>query len=71
MRPIEYKEKENSIHLPLYDILELDEERKTVRVEPNVNVGQLTSFLIPKGWTIGVVPEVIIFAYLIDTSLKI
>lgn len=59
MRPMEYKQKDNCIQMPLYDILELNEERRTVRLEPNVNVGQLTDFLIPKGWTIAVVPEVI------------
>lgn len=58
MRPSEYKQKDNSIQMPLYDILDLNEERKTVRLEPNVNVGQLTDFLVPKGWTIAVVPEV-------------
>lgn len=60
MRPMDYKQKENSINLPLYDILGLDLEKQTVKVEPNVNVGQLTNFLIPRGYTIAVVPEVII-----------
>ena len=41
----------------LYDILSLDEEKKTVRVEPMVNMGQLSHFLIPKGYTIPVLPE--------------
>ena len=56
---MEYKTKENSIHMTLYDILELNLDKKTVKIEPGVNVGQLTNFLVPKGWTISVVPEVL------------
>ena len=54
-----YKKKENAIELPLWDILELNTEKKTVKVQPGVNVGQLTRFLIPKGYCIPVIPEVI------------
>ncbi|KAJ3193862.1 hypothetical protein HK101_003942 [Irineochytrium annulatum] len=52
-----YKRKDNAIDLPLWDILELNETKRTVRVQPRVNMGQLTRFLIPKGWVIPVVPE--------------
>ncbi|KAI9354634.1 24-dehydrocholesterol reductase [Zopfochytrium polystomum] len=52
-----YKTKDNAIHLPLWDILELDTEKRTVKVEPGVSIGQLTRFLIPKGWCIPVIPE--------------
>lgn len=52
-----YKSKATGIHINLYDILSLDEEKKTVRVEPMVNMGQLSHFLIPKGYTIPVLPE--------------
>ncbi|KAJ3111632.1 Delta(24)-sterol reductase [Physocladia obscura] len=52
-----YKLKDNAIDLPLFDILELNAEKKTVKVEPSVNIGQLTRFLIPKGWCIPVIPE--------------
>ncbi|KAI8845364.1 24-dehydrocholesterol reductase [Chytriomyces cf. hyalinus JEL632] len=52
-----YKHKDNAIDLPLYDILELDTKKRTVKVEPSVNIGQLTRFLIPKGWCIPVIPE--------------
>src|SRR5262249_23665041 len=56
-RVVKYKGRENSIHVPLYDILSLDTERRIVRVEPRVTVGQLTAYLVPRGWTIPVVPE--------------
>ncbi|KAJ3085751.1 Delta(24)-sterol reductase, partial [Quaeritorhiza haematococci] len=56
-RPCEYKGKENAILLPLYDIIGLDEARQTVTVEPLVTIGQLTHFLVPKGWTLAIVPE--------------
>ncbi|KAI9324471.1 hypothetical protein DFJ73DRAFT_768270 [Zopfochytrium polystomum] len=36
--------KDNAIHLPLWDILELDTEKRTVKVEPGVSIGQLTRF---------------------------
>jgi len=56
-RMVKYKRPENSIHIALYDILSLDVERRVVRVEPRVTVGQLTAYLVPRGWTLPVVPE--------------
>ncbi len=41
----------------MYDILNVDTEKRTVTVEPQVTMGQLTSALVPLGWTIPVVPE--------------
>jgi delta24-sterol reductase len=41
----------------LVDILEIDTKARTVRVEPNVTMGQLTQSLIPLGYTLPVVPE--------------
>lgn len=55
LRP--YKDKAKGININLYDILEFDEERQTVRVEPMVNMGQISHFLIPRGYTIPVLPE--------------
>jgi len=52
-----YKQKSEQIAVNLYDILELDAQAKTVRVEPMVNMGQLSHFLIPKGLTLPVLPE--------------
>ncbi|TMS33160.1 hypothetical protein L596_000930 [Steinernema carpocapsae] len=41
----------------LIDIIEFNEEERYVTVEPMVTMGQLTRFLIPKGWTLPIVPE--------------
>lgn len=58
VRAIEYKNKSQSgIDVELHDILEVDTERRIVRVEPRVNMGQLTRFLTPRGWTIPIVAE--------------
>ncbi|HEX5660472.1 MAG TPA: FAD-binding oxidoreductase [Polyangiales bacterium] len=58
VRAIEYKQQTaGAIDVELHDILELNEERGTVRVEPRVNMGQLTRWLLPHGYTVPVVPE--------------
>lgn len=58
VRAIEYKKQSASgIDVDLHDILELDVERRVLRVEPRVNMGQLTHFLARKGWTVPVVAE--------------
>jgi delta24-sterol reductase len=58
VRAIEYKKKSQSgIDVELHDILELDLERRVVKVEPRVNMAQLTRKLAPLGLTIPVVPE--------------
>lgn len=41
----------------LFDILEIDREKQTVRVEPLANMGQLTYTLAKLGWTVAMVPE--------------
>lgn len=56
-RVVRYKRPENAIAVDLYDILEVDTERKVVRVEPRVTIFQLIDRLVPMGWTIAVVPE--------------
>jgi len=75
MRIPQYKKKDNSIQIPLFDILELNEKEGYVRVEPQVNMGSLSSFLLPKGFTLPVVPELdeltvggLIAGYGIETS---
>mmetsp|Transcript_11811 Transcript_11811/g.13613 ORF Transcript_11811/g.13613 Transcript_11811/m.13613 type:complete len:548 (+) Transcript_11811:97-1740(+) len=55
LRP--YKQKATGISINLYDILEFDDVKKTIRVEPMVNMGMISHFLIPKGYTIPVLPE--------------
>lgn len=58
VRAVEYKKNSKSgIDVELHDVLEVDEQRRVVRVEPRVNMGQLTRWLAPRGWTVPVVPE--------------
>ncbi|GIV34828.1 MAG: hypothetical protein KatS3mg031_2363 [Chitinophagales bacterium] len=52
-----YKKIYRNIPVNLRDVLEIDEQRRVVRVEPMVTMGQLTATLIPRGWTVPVVPE--------------
>lgn len=58
VRAIEYKQqKAGGIDVELHDVLDLDVERGVVRVEPRVNMGQLTRWLAPRGCTVPVVAE--------------
>ena len=52
-----YKEIYQKVDIDLCDILNIDEGRQVVHVEPLVTMGQLTSALNPLGWTLPVVPE--------------
>ena len=52
-----YKEVYQKVDIDLCDILNIDEGRQVVHVEPLVTMGQLTSALNPLGWTLPVVPE--------------
>lgn len=52
-----YKLSHRAIDVSLYDILGIDEERRTVWVEPLVTMGQISASLIPRGWTLPVLPE--------------
>ncbi|CAG4989368.1 unnamed protein product [Colias eurytheme] len=47
------------VPIPLYDILELDERAMTVRVEPMVTIGDITEYLIPKGYSLAVTIELV------------
>ncbi|XP_050313504.1 delta(24)-sterol reductase-like [Anthonomus grandis grandis] len=53
-----YKSTMTQIKVDLVDILHVDSNRKIVRVEPLVTMGQLTATLNPLGWTIPVLPEI-------------
>lgn len=54
-----YQKKQcHQISVDLFDILALDEENLTVRVEPMVTVGEITQYLIPKGYTLAVTLEI-------------
>lgn len=52
-----YKKQMHGIRVNLVDILSIDVERRVVRCEPLVSMGQLTSHLDQLGWTIPVLPE--------------
>ncbi|KAG6450980.1 hypothetical protein O3G_MSEX006859 [Manduca sexta] len=49
----------HQVPIPLYDILELDEQNMTVRVEPMVTIGDITEYLIPKGYSLAVTIELV------------
>ena len=53
----EYKDESYPIDVELHDILAIDLDARRVRIEPRVNMGQLTRALVPLGYTIPVVPE--------------
>ena len=57
MQTFSYKDRMHNIRVDLPDILEVDTVAKTVTVEPMVTVGRLNDFLVAKGWTLPVVPE--------------
>uniref|UniRef100_A0A914UJW1 Delta(24)-sterol reductase n=1 Tax=Plectus sambesii TaxID=2011161 RepID=A0A914UJW1_9BILA len=52
------KDQCHQIPIDLFDILELNEEQLTIRVEPNVTVRDLTRYLVPKGYTLAVTLEI-------------
>jgi delta24-sterol reductase len=52
-----HKQGHKRVNIKLVDIIEMDKEAMTIRVEPLVNMGQITRFLIPKGYTLAVLPE--------------
>ena len=56
-RMVDYKQPETAIRIDLHDILYLDAQRRIVRVEPRVTIGQLIDHLVPRGWTLPVMPE--------------
>lgn len=55
-KPI-YKSAMHQVECNLIDILEINREKRTVRVEPLVTMGQLSETLAKLGWTIAIVPE--------------
>ncbi len=52
-----YKLSHRRIHIGMADLLEIDPQKRTVRVEPLATIGQITRSLIRKGWILPVVPE--------------
>ncbi|KAK7790540.1 hypothetical protein R5R35_000940 [Gryllus longicercus] len=57
-RQPKYKKTMFNVNVNLVDIINVDEEKRTVLVEPLVNMGQLSATLTPLGWTIPVLPEI-------------
>ncbi|HEY8034660.1 MAG TPA: FAD-binding protein [Methylobacter sp.] len=52
-----YKLSHRKIDIGMYDLLEIDEHRGIVRVEPLATMGQISRSLISRGWTLPVLPE--------------
>lgn len=52
-----YKKHATTIDVDLFDVLELNEAEQWVHVEPQVSMGQLSHFLVAKGLTIPILPE--------------
>jgi len=52
-----YKLYHRKIDVGMADILEIFEQRGTVKVEPLATMGQISRNLIAKGWTLAVLPE--------------
>ena len=52
-----YKLTYHKIDVGMFDILEISEQRGTVKVEPLATMGQISRNLIAKGWTLTVLPE--------------
>ena len=48
----------HQIPIPLYDILQLDEDHMTVKVEPMVTVRDITKYLVPRGYALAVTLEI-------------
>ncbi|KAG7316673.1 hypothetical protein KOW79_020214 [Hemibagrus wyckioides] len=57
LRVGKYKKTHKNIKINMMDILEVDTKRQVVRVEPLVNMGQVTALLNSIGWTLPVLPE--------------
>ncbi len=58
VRALDYKKNiQSAIDVELHDILELDRARATIKLEPRVNMAQVTRKLAPLGLTLPVVPE--------------
>ena len=52
-----YKLSRRNIRIGMYDVLDIDEKRRIVRVEPLASMGQVSRTLIARGWILPVVPE--------------
>ena len=57
VRTAEFKKDKHQVPIDLSDVLRVDEERRIVRAEPMVTIGDITSFLVPKGFALAVQAE--------------
>ena len=57
LRKVTYKDDYARISVNLKNILKLDPEKRTVRVEPMVTMGDITHYLIPRGYALAVQVE--------------
>ncbi len=57
VRTAEFKKDMHQVPIDLCDVLQVDEERRIVRAEPMVTMGDLTSFLVPRGFALAVQAE--------------
>lgn len=57
LRVGKYKLTHRKIFINLVDILDIDTDRQTMKVEPLATMGQITAMLNPLGWTLPVLPE--------------
>ena len=56
-RTATFKKDCNQITIDLRDILGIDTQRQVVRVEPRVDMGYITRYLLPKGWALAIQVE--------------
>ena len=52
LRSADFKQDMQRIRIDLRNILEVDEERRIVRAEPMATMGDITHFLVPKGFAL-------------------
>lgn len=52
------KQQFHRIEIPLYSILSMDRNNLTIKVEPMVTVGDITKYLLPKGFSLAVHLEI-------------
>jgi len=53
----DFKENMHQVHINLRNVLEVDEVRGIVRAEPMVTMGDITHFLVPRGYALAVLAE--------------
>jgi len=59
-----YKLSRRNIRIGMYDVLDIDEKRRVVRVEPLASMGQVSRTLIARGWIL----PVVIMGFGVETS---